>query len=78
MERTTAKIEGENAYVSGLLWRDEEPSLPNNYDKAKRSLNSLEKFENNPEIETDMPSRSKMTLRGYVKRLSKEKVPNGR
>jgi len=51
MEQTTVKIEGEDAYVSGLLWRDEEPSLPNNYDMAMGRLKSLEKkFENNPEM----------------------------
>ena len=50
MEQTTVKIEGEDAYVSGLLWRNE-PSLPNNYEMAKRRLKSLEKkFENNPEL----------------------------
>lgn len=38
-------------YVSGLLWREEDPSLWNNYDMAKKSLKSLEKtFQNNPEI----------------------------
>ena len=43
MERTTVKIEGEDAYVSGLLWREEHPSLPNNYDMAERRLKSLER-----------------------------------
>ena len=51
MEQTTLKIEGEDAHVSGLLWRDKEPSLPNNYDMALRRLKSLEKkFENDPEM----------------------------
>ena len=51
MERTTVKIEGEDAYVSGLLRRDEKPSLPNNYDMAKMRLKSLEKrFENNNDM----------------------------
>ena len=30
MEKTTFKNASEDAYVSGLLWREEEPSLPNN------------------------------------------------
>ena len=30
MEKTTFKSASEDAYVSGLLWREEEPSLPNN------------------------------------------------
>ena len=34
MEQTTKKLEGEDAYVSGLLWREEDPSLPYNYDMA--------------------------------------------
>ena len=37
------KIEGEDAYVSGLLRREEHPTLPNNYDMAERRLKSLEK-----------------------------------
>ena len=32
MEQTTKKLEGEDAYVSGLLLREEDPSLPYNYD----------------------------------------------
>ena len=51
MEQTTKKLEGEDAYVSGLLWREEDPSLPYNYDMAARRLESLEKkFKNNPEV----------------------------
>ena len=42
MEKTTFKSASEDAYVSGLLWREEEPSLPNNYEMAKRRLQSLE------------------------------------
>ena len=30
MEKTTFKNATKDAYVSGLLWREEEPSLPNN------------------------------------------------
>ena len=49
-EKTTKKLEGEDTYVSGLLWREEDPSLPNNYDMAVRRLESLEKkFKNHPE-----------------------------
>ena len=51
IERTTVKIDGEDAYVSGLLWREEDPHLPNNFNMAKQKIKSLEKkFENNPEI----------------------------
>ena len=46
MEQTTKKLEGEDAHVSGLLWCDEDPSLPNNYDMAMRRLQSLEMFKN--------------------------------
>ena len=38
MEETTKNLEGEDAYVSGLLWRG---SLPCNCDMAVRRLESL-------------------------------------
>ena len=41
MEQTTKKVEGEDAYVSGLLWREEDPSPPNSYDMAVWRLESL-------------------------------------
>ena len=63
MEKTTFKNASEDAYVSGLLWREEEPSLPNNYEIAKKRLQSLEKkFESCPEV-GEMQSQSSMTLR---------------
>ena len=46
MEQTIKKLDGEDAYMSGLLWREEDPSLPNNYDTAVRRLESVEKFKN--------------------------------
>ena len=79
MERTTVKIEGEDTYVSGLLWRDEEPLLPNNYDMAMRRLKSLEKkFENNPEMRDRYAKSIQDDIeKGYVKRLSNEEAQNG-
>lgn len=76
MERTTGKKEGEDAYVSGLLWREENPSLPNNYDMAKRRLQSLEKkFANNPEIKERYAKSIEDDIeKGYVKKLSKDEV----
>ena len=56
MEQTTKKLEVEDAYVSGLLWR-EDPSLPNKYDMAERRLNLILKLRN------DMRSQSRMTLK---------------
>ena len=51
MEKTTFKNATKDAYVSGLLWREEEPSLPKNYEMAKKRLQSLEKkFESCPEV----------------------------
>ena len=51
MEKTTFKSATEDAYVSGLLWREEEPSLPNNFEMTKRRLQFLEKkFKSCPEI----------------------------
>ena len=72
MEKTTFKSVNEDAYVSGLLWRDEEPSLPNNYGMAKRRLQSLEKkFESCPEIrERYAKSIQDDVEKGYVKKLS--------
>ena len=76
MERITVKIEGGDAYESGLLWREEHPSLPNNYDMARKRLKSLEKkFENNPEIrERYAKSIQDDVEKGYVKKLSEEEV----
>ena len=76
MENTTFKIASEDAYVSGLLWREEEPSLSNNYEMAKRRLQSLErKFENCPETrERYAKSIQDDIEKGYVKKLSEEEV----
>ena len=51
--------------MSGLLWREGEPSLPKNYEMAKKRLQSLEKkFESCPEVrEREMQSQSRITLR---------------
>ena len=71
MERTTVKIDREDAYVSGLLWKEEDPHLPNNFNMAKQRLKSLEKkFENNPEIrERYAKSTQDDVEKGYVKKL---------
>ena len=76
MEKTTFKSASEDAYVSGLLWREEEPSLPNNYEMAKRRLQSLEKkFERCAEItERYAKSIQDDIEKGYVKKLSEEEV----
>ena len=51
MEQKPVKIDGEDAYMPGLLWGEEDPHLPNNFNMVKQRLKSLEKkFENNPEI----------------------------
>ena len=66
MEQTTKKLEGEDAYVSGLLWREEDPSLPNSNDMAVWRLESSEKklsLKMIPKLRNDMQSRSRMTLR---------------
>ena len=66
MEQTTKKLEGEDAYVSGLLWREEDPSLPNSNDMAVWRLESLEKklsLKMIPKLRNDMQSQSRMTLR---------------
>ena len=58
MERATVEIDGEDVYVSGLLWREEDPHLPNNFNMVKQRIKSQEKkFENIPEIERDTLSR---------------------
>ena len=66
MEQTTKKLVGEDAYVSGLLWREEDPSLPNSNDMALWRLESLEKklsLKMIPKLRNDMQSQSRMTLR---------------
>ena len=35
MERTTVKIDGQDAHVSWLLWREENPHLPTYFNMAK-------------------------------------------
>ena len=76
MERTTFKMEEEDVYVSGLLWREDKPSLPNNYDMAKRRLQSLEKkFESSPEIKERYSKSIQEDIdKGYVKKLSEQEV----
>ena len=76
MEKTTFKNASEDAYVSGLLWREEEPSLPNNYEMAKKRLQTLEKkFESCPEVrERYAKSIQDDTEKGYVNKLSEEEV----
>ena len=76
MERTKAKIDGGDAYVSGLLWREEDPHLPNNFNMAKQRLKSLEKkFENNPEIrERYAQSIQDDVQKGYVKKLNEAEL----
>ena len=69
MEQRTKISEGEDAYESGLLWREEDPSLPNNYDMAVRRLESLEKrFKNDPEIKERYAKSIEDDIeKGYVK-----------
>jgi len=76
MEQATKILEGEDAYVSGLLWREEDPSLPNNYDMAVRRLESLEKrFKNDPEIKERYTKSIQDDIeKGYVRKLSEEDV----
>ena len=76
MEKTSFKNASEDAYVSGLLWREEEPSLPNNYEMAKKRLQTLEKkFESCPEVrERYAKSIQDDIEKGYVKKLSEEEV----
>lgn len=75
MEQTTKKLEGEDDYVSGLLWR-EDSSLPNNYDMAERRLKSLEKkFKNDPEIKERYAKSIQDDIeKGYVRKIREEEV----
>ncbi|PFX25222.1 hypothetical protein AWC38_SpisGene10168 [Stylophora pistillata] len=76
MEKTTYKNANEDAYESGLLWMEEEPSLSNNYEMAKKRLQSLEKkIESCPEVrERYAKSIQDDIEKGYVKKLSEEEV----
>ena len=76
MERATVKIDGQDAYVSWLLWREEDPYLPNNFNMAKQRLKSLEKkSEKNPEIrERYAQSIQDDVQKGYVKKLSEAEL----
>ena len=74
MEQTTKKLEGEDAYVSGLLWREEDPSLPSNYDIAVWRLESLEKkFKSDPEMREQYAKSIQDDIgKGYMRKLSEE------
>ena len=68
MEQTTKKLEGEDAHVSGLLWR-QDSSLPNKYDMAARRL------KNDPEIKERYAKSIQDDIeKGYVRKLSEEEV----
>ena len=59
--------------TSGLLWREGEPSLANNYEMAKRLQSLKKKFESCPEVrERDAKSIQDNIEKGYVKKLSEE------
>ena len=74
MEQTSKKLEGEDAYVSGLLWREEDPSIPNNYDMTVQSWEE-KKFENDPEIKERYAKSIQDDIeKGYVRKLSEEEV----
>lgn len=75
MEKTF-KNANEDAYDSDLLWREEEPSLPSNYEMAKKRLQSLEKkFECCPEVrERYAKSIQDDIEKGYVKKLNEGEV----
>jgi len=76
LEKTTFKSASEESYVLGLLWREDEPSLPNNYKMAKWRLQSLEKkFDNCAETrERYAKSIQDDIEKGAVNKLSEEEV----
>jgi len=63
-------------HASGLLWKEEEPSLPNDYKMANRRLQSLEKkFENCPATRKRYAKSIQDDIeKGNVKKLSEEEV----
>jgi hypothetical protein len=76
MKATTHKLPNRDAYVSPLLWKSNEPKLPDNKEGAMRRLFSLEKkLEKDPalrkryqqSIETDIQ-------KGYIRKLSPEEA----
>ena len=76
MERSTRKMAAEGAYESGLLWRDKEPSLPDNYEMVLQRLNSLnKKFKSRPEMRERYSKSIKEDIeKGFVKKLTKEEI----
>jgi hypothetical protein len=76
MEESTRKIDNEDAYESGLLWRDKEPNLPNNYEMALQRLHSLnKKFKSRPEMRERYSKSIKEDVgKGFVKKLTKEEI----
>lgn len=73
MERTTRKIEGDNAYESGLLWRNEESKLPNDYEMALQRLYSLNK-RNEKMRKIYSKSIQEDVDKWFVKKLTKNEI----
>ena len=71
LQRTTRMTEGH--YKTGLLWKNDNPQLPNNRKVAELRLSSLKrKFQKDPELK----SKYRRTMqdyidRGYARKLSK-------
>lgn len=71
-------VKNGNRYKTGLLWKDGDISLPDNYNMAVKRLICLEaKIERNPELKTNLHNQIKQFVeKGYARKLSPDEIRN--
>lgn len=74
LDATTIKIG--NRYTTGLLWKDDEVQLPENFNMALKRLSCLEaKMSKNPELKTNLCNQIKQFVeKGYARKLSPDEI----
>ncbi|XP_048587898.1 uncharacterized protein LOC125571976 [Nematostella vectensis] len=74
LEKTITKRDGH--YETGLLWRDDDVTLPNNRNEADKRLNSLKrKFSREPGLEEKYrAAMEKYITKGHARKLSPEEA----
>lgn len=76
LESTTRRIPGTNKFETGLLWRNENSKLPNNFNNAFKRLLLIEKrMETNPDFARKYEENlMAYVTKGYAKLLSKNEL----
>ncbi|XP_047989293.1 uncharacterized protein LOC125228681 [Leguminivora glycinivorella] len=72
LNATCKKIQGEDRYEAGLLWKTDNETLPNNKDKAMKRLVSLEKLDRDDGLKAEYSRQIQNLLdKGYAERIHK-------